>query len=101
MPPRSTSISMRLRAGVEGVLDQLLDDRGGALDHLAGGDLVDEFAGKDTDGHGVQVYTATVTLRRAARARDCQRCGAGGGFLGGAREGAAALLLEARAVRAD
>ena len=29
------------RAGVDGVLDQLLDDRDRALDHLAGGDLAD------------------------------------------------------------
>ena len=28
------------RAGIDGVLDQLLDDRGGPLDDLAGGDLV-------------------------------------------------------------
>ena len=29
------------RAGVDGVLDQLLDDARGPLDHLAGGDAVD------------------------------------------------------------
>ena len=33
------------RTGVEAVLDQLLDDRRRALDHLAGCDLIDEFAG--------------------------------------------------------
>ena len=27
--------------GIQGVVDQLLDDRGRALDHLAGGDLID------------------------------------------------------------
>ena len=32
-----------LRAGVEAVFDQFLDDRGRPLDHLAGGDLVDEL----------------------------------------------------------
>ena len=41
-------------AGIEAVLDQLLDDRGGALDHFAGGDLIDELAGEDADGHGRQ-----------------------------------------------
>ena len=30
------------RAGVDGVLQQLLDDAGRPLDHLAGGDLVDD-----------------------------------------------------------
>jgi hypothetical protein len=29
------------RAGIERILDQLLDDTGGTFDHLAGGDLVD------------------------------------------------------------
>ena len=33
-------------AGVDGVLDQLLDDRGRALDHFAGGDLVGEVSRK-------------------------------------------------------
>src|SRR2546426_7684532 len=37
------------RAGIERVLDQLLDDRGRPFDHLAGGDLVDELAGKNAD----------------------------------------------------
>ena len=39
------------RAGVERVLDQLLDHAGGALDHLAGGDAVDRGFGKASDGH--------------------------------------------------
>ena len=34
------------RAGVDRVLDQLLDDRGGPLDDFAGGDLVGEVGGK-------------------------------------------------------
>ena len=34
------------RAGVDGVLDQLLDDRGRALDDLAGGNLVGEVGGR-------------------------------------------------------
>ncbi len=32
-----------VRAGIEAVLDQLLDDGGRPLDHFAGGDLVDEL----------------------------------------------------------
>ncbi len=31
------------RAGVDGVFEQLLDDRRGPLDHLAGGDLGDDI----------------------------------------------------------
>ena len=42
-PAASISTSMRARARVQRVLDQLLDDRGGPLDHLAGGDLVDHL----------------------------------------------------------
>ncbi len=38
------------RAGVDRVLDQLLDDGGGALDDLAGGNLVGEVGGKAMDG---------------------------------------------------
>ena len=42
----------RGRARVDGVLHQLLDHRGRALDHFAGGDLVDQVGGKDVDvGH--------------------------------------------------
>ena len=39
-------------AGVDGVLDQFLDHAGGALDHFAGGDAVDDLFGKLADGHG-------------------------------------------------
>ena len=38
-------------AGVERVLDQLLHDARRALDHLAGGDAVDDGFGKLADGH--------------------------------------------------
>ena len=41
-PPSSTSTSDLRRAGVDRVLDQLLHDRRRPLDHLAGGDAVDE-----------------------------------------------------------
>jgi hypothetical protein len=32
-----------LRAGIETIFDKFLDDRSGALDHFAGGNLIDEF----------------------------------------------------------
>jgi hypothetical protein len=37
------------RAGVEAVLEQLLEDGGGAFDDLAGGDLADQEVGKGMD----------------------------------------------------
>ena len=39
------------RAGVERVLDQLLHGARRALDHLAGGDAVDDVLGQLADGH--------------------------------------------------
>ena len=41
-----------LRAGVEAVLDQLLDDGRRPLDDLAGGDLIDEVVVENADRHG-------------------------------------------------
>src|SRR5207302_10394022 len=42
----------RMRAGVDRVLHQLLDDRCGTLDHLTGGDLVHQLGSEDVDaGH--------------------------------------------------
>ena len=38
-------------AGVEGVLDQLLDRARRPLDHLAGGDAVDDLGRQEADGH--------------------------------------------------
>jgi hypothetical protein len=56
----------RTRAGVEAVLEELLDDGRRPFDHLAGGDLVDQLFGKDPDGHrqcvprvGRRGYTTT------------------------------------------
>ena len=48
------------RAGIERVLDQLLDDRGRTLDDFAGGDLIREMEGKPVDaGHMNYVLRAT------------------------------------------
>src|SRR5579864_1565028 len=40
------------RPGVERVLDQFLDHARRTLDHLAGGDAVDDGLGQLADGHG-------------------------------------------------
>ncbi len=41
------------RAGIDRILDELLDDGGRALDDFAGGDLVGEVDGKSVDAaHG-------------------------------------------------
>src|SRR6185312_15981880 len=45
-------------ARVEAILDQLLDDRGRALDDFAGCDLIDQLAGQDSDGHDRAVYSS-------------------------------------------
>ena len=53
LPPSSHGDRHARRAGVDGVLDQFLDDRRRALDDLAGGDLVGEFGGEAVDSaHG-------------------------------------------------
>ena len=45
------------RAGVQAVLDQLLDGRRGTLDHLAGGDLVGDFGREDSNRHDADCTT--------------------------------------------
>jgi hypothetical protein len=56
-------------AGIERVLDKLLDDRRGTFDHFAGGDLIGEVQGKAVDaGHseltiddwGLTIYGLTI-----------------------------------------
>ena len=42
------------RAGIERVLDQFLDHARRPLDHLAGGDAVDDGLGQLADGHGMR-----------------------------------------------
>jgi len=53
-------------AGVYGVLDQFLDDAGWMLDHLAGGDAVDQVLGEDTDGHLCVATRAPMMTYRLA-----------------------------------
>ena len=85
-------------ARIEGVLNQLLDDRGRPLDDLAGGDLVNELAGKHANGHrpgsvqairrghggagpdqGVVVDSAPAALASVLR-RSCLKRVPSGGF---------------------
>ena len=69
-------------AGIEGVLQQLLDDGGGAVDDLAGGDLVGNLVGENADaahagsricasrcGELVQIWTPKGTGTEIARGR--------------------------------
>ena len=51
-PPASIATSIRLAPGVERVLDQFLDRRSRPLDHLAGGDAVDEQRIETANRHG-------------------------------------------------
>src|SRR5205807_6503627 len=60
----------RARAGIERVLDQLLDDRGRPLDHLACRDLVGDLGGQDRDlGHHSGTTSAASTQPRTPSCR--------------------------------
>jgi hypothetical protein len=48
------------RASVDCILDELLDDRGGPLDHFAGGDLIREVVGKPSDAAHRAKITASL-----------------------------------------
>ena len=48
------------RACVQAVLDQFLDHRGGALHHLAGGNLVDQVVGQQLNRHCMAANTLRV-----------------------------------------
>ena len=50
-PPAAVTTSISRGAGVERVLDQLLDHARRPLDHLAGGDAVDGLGAELADGH--------------------------------------------------
>jgi hypothetical protein len=56
------------RAGVEGVLDELLDGGTGALDYLAGGDAIDQNGIKTADGHGRILSRPIIYAQRRSAA---------------------------------
>ena len=58
-PPASIATSIAPRAGVERVLDQLLDRRGRPLDHFAGGDAVDQQRIEAANRHGIESRAAS------------------------------------------
>ena len=68
------------RAGVERVLDQLLDHRGRALDHLAGGDLAHQPVVEESDLRhrystvGSATSRASSNSRASSRSRRCVAC---------------------------
>ena len=80
-PPPSVTTSMRLRAGVERVLDQFLHHARRALDHLAGGDAVDDGFGQLADGHRCPLRRiglrrrVSLPLRPKARVARMRRAG--------------------------
>src|SRR5690349_2199035 len=57
------------RAGVNRVLNQLLDDACRTLDHFARGDAVDDSLRKLADGHGVARFWLRASL--GVRSADC------------------------------
>ncbi len=63
----------RARVGVERVLHQLLHRRGRPLDHLAGGDLVDERVGQPADAH--QAPKTLLPLRQQIERLDRREVG--------------------------
>ena len=71
-PPLAAGLQLdphRGGAGVEGVLHQLLDHRGGALHHLAGGDLADQVVGEEADAGHREI----IVRRRQSDGRDRSR----------------------------
>src|SRR5262249_51651864 len=118
--PRSAALDVDLDvpgASVQAVLGELLDDGGRALDHLTGGDLVDELARKNANGHAgfertmgartLGAHPAVYQAKSGAAVRGAEELLAqgrrGGGSVGGGRRlrraRHPALLLEAGAVR--
>ena len=56
----------RLRAGVERVLEQLLQHRGRALDDFAGGDLADQQLRQDADGAHARSASRRAVMRTSS-----------------------------------
>ncbi len=99
------------RTGVDAVLDQLLDHRGGTLDHLAGGDLTDQLwvkplywhdgsgavgAGDAAAGAAAATAKTTAEPRAAESARLRAGVGAGSGA-GPGRRGTGRSVFSCRA----
>ena len=64
-PPTFTNLHPDVvGAGVQAILDQLLDHRCRAFHHLAGSDLVGDIGGKDLNWHGLDCTICGVTVRR-------------------------------------
>ena len=59
-----------LRAGVERVLDELLDRRGRPLDDFAGGDAVDQQRVEATDGHSAHFGALWLRMQGESRAAE-------------------------------
>ena len=68
-PPAAATTSMSRGAGIDRVLDQLLDHARRPLDHLAGGDAVDEFPRQLADGHGMPPSAAPTPWAALPHAR--------------------------------
>src|SRR5450755_1681127 len=81
-----------VRVGIQSVLDEFLDDRGGTLDHFPGGNLVDEFVLENPDRHvrhsrtracectGVQGMLGSTAVARASPRRSSAKRVPGGGL---------------------
>ncbi len=54
-------------AGIDGILDQFLDDARRTLHHLARGDAVDDLFGQLSDGHFKATRWISLNLRAFAR----------------------------------
>ena len=68
LPPSSIVTAIRVAPGVERVLDQLLDDRGGTLDDFAGGDLIGEMKREPVDpGHSAEMLIVELLNARFGR----------------------------------
>jgi hypothetical protein len=68
-PPPATSTSTCDALRVERVLEQLLERRGRALDHLAGGDLIDQQIGQRADRAHQRAREAWIASQPAAPGR--------------------------------
>ena len=64
------------RPGVDGVLDQLLDDRRGSLDHFPGGNLVGEVFWESSDSTHASLRRAHARLHQSPTFTDKAACAA-------------------------